>query len=338
MKLDAGSKSCFGAQGEDDVCEALHALSHELLSHAAQHDPLQTSPDAPEHFQSFCGASEGHGDAQQPANSICCDDSPHCSLRPERAQSKLARIREKNRKAQKAYRQRLKEELGVLEAAIVATTQKLEAARERWRDLRLHRSSLQEQLAVSHPHPSTLSTLSQTSGSAVFEVPAAVETVNDAPVTRQLGIENLHSRSTLLVPKTPSRSPFEFFFSAFSGQDKGFPSNGQSRDPPRPISSFKRSESISFSALSAFMAPRGAPNQAFKYNVMAQAVTAYQHSVSARSGVAVSDICWIQQWNFFGLEPELSLAAGADSPECIVCAILCYTLSCLESLFLVVEH
>lgn len=226
----------------------------------------------------------------------------------------------------------------MLEAAIDVTTQKLEAARERWRDLRLHRSSLQEQLAVPHQYPSSLSTISHTCGSSVVDVPAAVEAVNDAPVTRQLGIENLQRRSTLLVHKTQSRSPFEFFFSAFSGHDRSFASSGQSRDPPRPISSFKRCESISFSALSAFMAPHGAPNQTFKYNVMARAVTAYQHSVSGRSGVAISDICWIQQWNFPGLEPELSLAAGADSPESIVCGTLCYTLGCLESLFLVVEH
>ena len=76
MKLDDGSKFCFGAQGDGDVCEAMPALSDEFLSHAAQHDPLQPSLDAPEHFQSTFYSSEGHGDAQQPANSMWCDDSP----------------------------------------------------------------------------------------------------------------------------------------------------------------------------------------------------------------------------------------------------------------------
>lgn len=38
------------------------------------------------------------------------------------------------------------------------------------------------------------------------------------------------------------------------------------------------------------------------------------------------------------MDPDLSFSAGANSPECIVCGALCYTLGGLESLFLVMEH
>lgn len=157
----------------------------------------------------------------------------------------------------------------------------------------------------------------------------------DATDCRNPALEHLHSHTAQLVPRRGSCSPFGNYFpncSRVSASDMA------SSEAPRPLASFLRFEGISFSAVSAFLAPDEAPTQTYKYNTLTHALTAYQQSVSIRTGVPEADICWFQQWRFPGVEPSLSFSSSSSSPECSLSSAICYLLASLESLFLVVEH
>lgn len=228
-----------------------------------------------------------------------------------------------------------------LEAEIASVKQKLEDTRSTWRQLRGHRSSLQQRLAAAQqdtPTPDS-PTHSQNASRDRDSQECAVSGAHASDSKHQrISLQTLHSGGSQVLPKALPRTQFTSYFSPFSGQDRGYINEGLSKEVSPPIASFARCEKISFADISAFLAPNEAPTQIYKYNAIAHAVAAYQQSVSARTGVAIADICWFQQWSFPGIEPQLSFTASASSPECSLCATVCFLLGALESMFLVVEH
>lgn len=167
---------------------------------------------------------------------------------------------------------------------------------------------------------------------------AAPSGLNDAITARQLALDNLQSLSFQLVPKPVARSHFPTGFSPLSAHLNNPNPQGGSGQVTRPISSYSSYESISLAAISPFMGPGHDSTRKRRYNAVSQAVAAYQHSVSTRTGVPLADICWIVQWSFPETGPALSFTASASSPECVLCASTCFFLSGLEALFLVFEH
>lgn len=219
-----------------------------------------------------------------------------------------------------------------LQTQVDATAQKLEETRHRWRQLRLHRSSLRQrvtgalQVTPSHSHSSPTPSHSQ-------DHPVDVAQTSNPGDSQLQAVHNLQGLDSQLVPKITRAS-----FCEISGHQKGYVPNEEYKGIPRPISSFARCEALSFAAVSPFMAPSEAPRQTYKYNAITQAVVAYQQTVSARTGVSVDRICWFLQWRFPGVEPNLSFTATGSSPECSLCASLSLLMGSLESMFLVVEH
>lgn len=223
-----------------------------------------------------------------------------------------------------------------LHAAVELAKQQLEEARDRWRCLRNDRITLQNRLSATlhdTTHQPRVTPIRHESPD--FAAPSGL---NDALTARQLALDNLQSLSYQLVPKPVARTHFPAGFSPLSAHHSNPNPQGASGQATRPIDSYVSSESISLAAISPFLSPGRDSTRKRKYNAVSQAVAAYQHSVSTRTGVPLPDICWIVQWSFPETGPALSFTASASSPECVLCASTCFFLSGLESLFLVFEH
>lgn len=231
----------------------------------------------------------------------------------------------------------MQERRASLQSAVHSTTQKVSDTRERWRHLRLKRNSLQQRLISAlqespttqhNTNPNDLETPVPPTRTA-----CGVSHTDSAPMQRQ---------NAQLVPKRGQGGQFEqgggSNRSPLSGERRSAASTGQFTDYHRPVSSFERCESISFSAISTFMAHTEAPNQSYNYNLIVHAIHAYQQSVANRTGVHVDHICWFPQWGFLGTDSTLSFSINGSSPECILAGPLCFLLGGLESMFLVMEH
>lgn len=221
-----------------------------------------------------------------------------------------------------------------LHAAVESASQQVDEARAKWRGLQKYRTSLQQRVNAALQH--SLDQLNTAPTHKESSECAAVSGLNDDMTARKLALDNLQSHNFQLVPRTVRKSQFAANFSPFSSLQSSYVPQGLSGQFTRPVTSFSSFEQISFAAVSAFMAPQKGSTQ--EYNPLNHAIAAYQQSVSARTGVAVSDICWIIQWTVPESGPALSYSSSASSPECALCASTCYVISALEALFLVVEH
>ena len=298
-----------------------------------------------EGFQHFLGE-------QLPPKTSCaptepCDDvceEAHCSHVPSACHLRHAlpatldelptaeeytkeRVRAKNRRNQKAYRERLKArellhsvmqrkkcsctrysaytlcapsrkapfpsqcvlqaQRQELQQHLQCTQTQLEGAKVRWRHLRLQKQAL-------HQHRKSLEAPASTTCTVHQSIPHSPQ--------QQLSNDGKHQQG-----------------GAGSGQScavhsrRGAPGKHHSyavEEEIRPISSYVHCEPITFAMLGKHIAPRELLTGARHFNVIPSAVAAHQAAVAAPLKLAPSDICWFHLMPLPGLEHPLSFTAS----------------------------
>lgn len=231
----------------------------------------------------------------------------------------------------------MQEKCKALKAQINAVTETLKETRIKWRHSRLQNTSLQDRLKAAIEGALTLPHSNSTSSDS-YDASVASHPPTSAAKGHQMGVDNMKSHYTQLVPIPAARPQLAARFCHSAGPDTENAPGAWPQEDLRPVSSFTRCEPLSLAAICDFIASGEAPKEALKHTSLAHAINAYQHSVSTRTGVPVADICWFNQWEIAGLEPTLSCSVNCSTPECNLSVAAGFLLEQLESMLLVVEH